>query len=369
VSEGLVVSYSSLLGGAERLLLDLVPALPGRPLLACPPGPLADGARSAGLEVHELAPRRMELRGGPREAAGAVGRIAAQARELRALRRRRPPWAVAWNMRTAMSAALAGFGGSGRGGGAVPLLFQHNDLLPSGPPAVPVRAAARRATRVIALSHAIARDLDPHGRLGERMTVSHAGVDLERFGLEPLPGGAPEVLVLGALVPWKRPELALEVAARVPEIRLLVAGAPLGVAGHELLDRMRERAARPDLAGRVELLGGLDDPRPALRRASLVLHCAPREPFGIALVEALATGRPVVAPGAEGPAEIVDQSCGRLYPPGDAEAAADAVRTLLADPAALEETAKAGRRRAEAKFGLDDARERLRRELDRLTAG
>ncbi len=365
MSEGLVVSYSPLLGGAERLLVDLAPALPGSPLLACPPGPLAHAARDAGLRVHELEPRRIELRGSARDRAGAPLRIAAQARELRGLARSRPPWAIAWNMRAAMSAALAGFGG--RRGGSPPLLFQHNDLLPRGPAAAAVRAAARRAGLVTALSAAIARDLDPRGRLRERVSVSHAGVDLERFAATPLPDGPPELLVVGAIVPWKRPDLALEVAAR-GDARLLYAGAPLGRDGEALLARMRERAARPDLAGRVEFLGGLDDPRPALRRASLVLHCAPREPFGIALVEALASGRPVVAPAAAGPLEIVDESCGRLYPPLDAGAAAAAVRELLADRARLARLADAGRERAAREFGLDAARARLREQVERLAA-
>jgi glycosyltransferase involved in cell wall biosynthesis len=199
--------------------------------------------------------------------------------------------------------------------------------------------------------------------------VSHAGVDLERFAAAPLPDGPPELLVLGAIVPWKRPDLALEVAARAGEVHVLFAGAPIDRDGEALLARLRERAGRPDLAGRVEFLGGLDDPRAALRRATLVLHCAPREPFGIALVEALASGRPVVAPAAAGPVEIVDESCGRLYRPLDVEAAAAAVRELAADSDLLAGLAAAGRRRAELEFGLDAARERLREQVERLTAG
>ena len=51
--------------------------------------------------------------------------------------------------------------------------------------------------------------------------------------------------------------------------------------------------------------GRLDDPRPALARAHCLLHCADAEPWGLALVEALAAGRPVVAADAAGPREIV----------------------------------------------------------------
>jgi glycosyltransferase involved in cell wall biosynthesis len=363
VSRGLVVSYSPLLGGAERILLDLAPAL-GRAALACPPGPLADAVVEAGLESRELRPRRLELRRSARDRLGAPLRIAAQARELRRLLGDSgPDWVVAWNMRAAMSASLA------RGRGGPPLLFQHNDFLPAGPAARAVRAAARRAEIISALSRAVARDLDPEGRLGDRLVVSHPGVDLERFPRHPLPADGRDVLVLGAVVPWKRPELALEVAARVTTARLLIAGAPLGPQDEALLGRLRERAARPDIAGRVEFLGALDDPRPALRRAALLLHCADREPFGLALVEALACGRPVVAPAAGGPVEILDESCGRLYPPGDADAAARAVAELLDDRDGLERLSDGARRRAERNFDLVESRRRFSELLERLSAG
>jgi glycosyltransferase involved in cell wall biosynthesis len=82
----------------------------------------------------------------------------------------------------------------------------------------------------------------------------------------------------------------------------------------------------------VRFLGAVDDPRTALAPAQLLLHAADREPFGLVLVEALAAGRPVVAPAAGGPLEIVTPGCGRLYPPGDAEAGAAALRAVLADP-------------------------------------
>ena len=56
----------------------------------------------------------------------------------------------------------------------------------------------------------------------------------------------------------------------------------------------------------------------ALQEHHVLLHCADREPWGLVLIEALAAGRPVVAPAAGGPLEILDRG---LYPPGDADAA------------------------------------------------
>jgi glycosyltransferase involved in cell wall biosynthesis len=209
------------------------------------------------------------------------------------------------------------------------LALQHD--LPPGPwLAAVLRLAAGRAAGIVATSQAIADATGPSGRA----EVVHPGVDAAAWALADPPPGVPRAVCVGALVPWKRPDLALEIAARVPALALDLVGAPLPGDAPAYEARLRERAAAPDLVGRVRFLGALADPRPALEPAHLLLHAADREPFGLALVEALAAGRPVVAPAAGGPREIVTEACGRLFPPGDADAGAAAVRAVLADPAA-----------------------------------
>jgi glycosyltransferase involved in cell wall biosynthesis len=353
----LFVSYTSLIGGGERILLDCATALE-RASLACPEGPLADAARRSRIRVTPLRRRRLERRGSVRDRIGAPLRTVAQAREVRrAVRELRPDVVVAWSMRELLSSVLALRGPRRR----PLLLFQHNDFLPGGAAGALVRRAARRADRVVCLSRAIALDLDPHGR----PEVLSAGVDLDRFTPGPPPAGEPEVLSLGAIVAWKRPDLALETVARVPEVRLRLAGAPLDSAGERLLQALRERAGEPDLAGRVEFSGRLDDPREALRAAGCLLHCSDAEPYGLALVEALACGLPVVAAASGGPTEIVDGSCGALFSPGDPGAAADALRSVLADPALR----TAARRRAEERYDLERTRERFRALIEELASG
>ena len=76
------------------------------------------------------------------------------------------------------------------------------------------------------------------------------------------------------------------------------------------------------------------------------------------MLQALASGRAVVAPAAGGPAEIVDESCGRLYPPGDAEAAAAALVELLSSPPLVEKLGDGGRARA-GWFEAGEARRRF----------
>ena len=289
--------------------------------MACPAGPLADAARSRGLAVLSPPLRSLELRRSLRDRAGHAARLGLHGREAAALARDLgADVVVAWGMRSllALSAALP------RRRPA--LVFAHNDLLPSAAVAAAVRAAARRADRVIALSQTVADDLDP-----ARTEVIHPGVDLDAW-TPGAPAEPPYALVLGAIEPWKRPELALEAVARVDGLRVVFAGEPIGSEGERLLERLRERAARPDLDGRVELRGRVEDPRPVLEGASVLLHCADREPFGIAMIEALAAGVPVVAPASGGPTEIVTKACGRLYPAGAAAAAAQGLRECLGRP-------------------------------------
>jgi glycosyltransferase involved in cell wall biosynthesis len=209
-----------------------------------------------------------------------------------------------------------------------------------------------------------ALELAALGRDVARLTRRQRPAVIVASGQRPLIAAAsapPRALILGALVPWKRADLALEIAARLPDLHLDVAGAAMPGDRPEFAAALRERTERPDLADRVRLLGALDDPRPAMAQAHALLHCADREPFGLALVEALAAGRPVVAPASAGPLEIVTPACGRLYAPRDADAGAVALRDVLMDPAAP----AAARARAAAFDGAAAAR-RFAAVLERL---
>ncbi len=92
-----------------------------------------------------------------------------------------------------------------------------------------------------------------------------------------------------------------------------------------------------------------------LAALDVLVHCptAP-EPFGRAVAEAMAVGRPVVAARAGGVAEIVEhENTGLLVAPGDVPGFAAATLRLLGDPALRARFGRAGRARAEALFGID----------------
>jgi glycosyltransferase involved in cell wall biosynthesis len=367
----LLIAQTGVLGGAERVLLDWSRAVASPVILACPPGPLVDAAAAAGHATVPLVERPLRRRGRSARAAADVAALAAEVARL--ARTHRPAVVVASGLRPVLAAAAVPLAGA-------PLIVVHHDL-PQPAVAAALRAASRRAIATVAASGAVAEQVRPRragahasrpvgapvrGSLprmaphdaaarttppsgegaasdsavdapttpapGDDVVVIHPGVDAAEWALPDPPPGPPRALVLGALVPWKRADLALEIAARIPELRLDVAGAPLTGDALGFEAALHARAARADLVGRVRFLGALTDPRPALTDAHALLHCADREPFGLALVEALAAGRPVAAPAGGGPLEILTPACGRLYTPGDAATGASALQALLGDP-------------------------------------
>lgn len=352
----LFASYSGVIGGAERLLIEYATALEEDCALACPDGPLAEAVQRHGLRVFPLRGRRINLRTAPRDRLLAAVRVAGHGRELRTLvRDLDPQLVVAWGMRSAIASLL---------GPTLPcpVVFHHNDMLPGELIGRLVRRASSRADRVIVPSLAAARDLDRTGSLESRLVVVPPGVEVDDFAADARPAQPPEVLVLGALSRIKQPGLALEACAlarrRHPQLRLRILGSPLEEEGEELLLTLRERALAPDLAGAVELIEHVADPRPELARATCLLHCCAREAFGLAVLEALAAARPAVAPDAGGPAEIVDESCGFRYSPGSASAAADALVALLSSPELAARMGANGRARARERFDRTSSRKR-----------
>ena len=287
----LFVTYSGLWGGSERILLDAATSAGGPAVLLCPEGALAERARAAGLPVLLARTRPLELRGGARtrparRRADLAGHAAEMRRVVRALR---PRAVVGWGMRSAIAAA-----------GALrtlpeppPLLFEHVDLLP-GPAASRPPCARRRGPRRphVVLSRAIAATSTPRARLRDRIGVAEPGIDVDRFAPAPLPAGPPTALLLGAIVGWKRPDLALEAVA------LAVASArpaprrrrPRGGGGAARRCWRRCVAGRgePDLAGRVELPRRAGRPRrragrrhlPAALRRRRAVRAGPRRGDG-----------------------------------------------------------------------------------------
>lgn len=115
----------------------------------------------------------------------------------------------------------------------------------------------------------------------------------------------------------------------------------------EYLQELQAQARELGIADRVQFLGQRADIPRLLAAADI--HSQPNtgpEPFGIAFIEALYAGLPVVTTAIGGGAEIVDESCGVLVTPDDAHALSEGLRSLITNPALRVELAVGGNIRA-----------------------
>lgn len=127
-------------------------------------------------------------------------------------------------------------------------------------------------------------------------------------------------------------------------------------------DRLRERATRPDLAGRVHFAGRRDDVPLLLRGLDVFTLPSLNEGISNTILEAMASGLPVVATRVGGNGELVEDAVtGTLVPVGDPTALAQALAAYAGDPHLRALHGKAGRQRAVDAFGLDRMVERYRR--------
>ncbi|MBX5495634.1 MAG: glycosyltransferase [Bryobacteraceae bacterium] len=201
----------------------------------------------------------------------------------------------------------------------------------------------------IAISDHTAEELVPasHGHRVQRgVWISPMGADCEGFNparrsspirtrlLEQAGGGEETVLLLyaGRLVPEKNLGLLLETmvhltAASRRDYRLLIAGDGI------LREQLREEAERR-VPGKVRMLGHVGD-REALANlyanSDIFVHPNPKEPFGIAPLEAMASGLPLVAPASGGVTVYANETNAWLAAP-DAVSFAGAIERALSDP-------------------------------------
>jgi glycosyltransferase involved in cell wall biosynthesis len=119
---------------------------------------------------------------------------------------------------------------------------------------------------------------------------------------------------------------------------------------------MRAEAERVGLADAVHLVGATADVGAYLDQADLLLCPSASESFGMAALEAMVAGVPVVGSRVGGLTEVVaDDICGRLLPVGDLDGMAEAACQILLQPGLAAAYAEAGRRIARTRFSPDGA--------------
>ena len=194
-----------------------------------------------------------------------------------------------------------------------------------------------------------------------RVRVIHVGIDPAVYRrLPPPPAGIPTILCVASLRPYKGHAVLLE-AFRLLREREVPFRCEL-VGDGPLRPELERRIAELGLQDAVKLAGALPQNQVARRLGQSSIFVLPSvvapdgqmEGIPVALMEAMAAGRPVVASDLSGIPELVqDGVSGLLVPPGDAAGIAAAVRRLIDEPGLGRELGERGREKVEREFRLD----------------
>jgi glycosyltransferase involved in cell wall biosynthesis len=360
-----IQSFLPVLGGAQRQV-DLLGPLLARQgveltvVTRRPPGTLRRELRP-GLDV-----RRM-----PGPDRGGLGSIAYTAAGTVSLARLRPdvvhvhdllsPSTIALLSRPAVRApVVAKVLSTGPGGDLDRLLRKPLGKLR-------LRAMARSFAAFVCLSDEVAAELSAHGVEEGRLRRIPNGVDAGRF--RPATGdermaerarlglGGEGVLALyaGRFGPVKRLHLLVEAVAMTPGVRLAMVGE-----GSEE-QRLRQLVEERGLADRVTLLGLTEDTAPLYRAADLYVSVSSTEGMSNSVLEAMASGLPVVTAAASGMGELVTAATGVLVEdPEDIPSFAAALTEVAGDPEPRARLGAAARERVRADYSLESVSLRLR---------
>jgi glycosyltransferase involved in cell wall biosynthesis len=161
-------------------------------------------------------------------------------------------------------------------------------------------------------------------------------------------------------------EAAPRVLAEFPEARFLLCGGTLPGMPVDHEAAVRDSIRRLRLEERVLCLGKVEEEekKDVLAATTILVHPARWEPFGIAVIEGMAVGKPVVVADAVGPSLSVEHEVsGLIVPKGQPDALAGALITLLRDPARAAEMGARGARRVVERYHAKVAAERLEQVL------
>jgi glycosyltransferase involved in cell wall biosynthesis len=210
--------------------------------------------------------------------------------------------------------------------------------------------AARLTHSFVAVSRDAARYYVETGLPAERVRTIWNGIDLDRFAFHG-PKIAGPVVVVARLSPEKGLTTLLHAASNLhkvdPKFRLEIAGD--GPCREELLGLTHELGLGPV----VKFLGNVAKVPELLSRASLFVLPSKSEGISLTLLEAMATGLPIVATAVGGnPEVVVDGQTGMLVPPENPEELATAMRRMRDNGENAQLMGRAGRRRVECFFDI-----------------
>lgn len=215
----------------------------------------------------------------------------------------------------------------------------------------------RHAAHVVAISQYCRDRLCAHlpEHLWDRIRVVPCGVDLSDYPETPSPPPmSARLLSVGRLCPQKgQTEIPAAVAAVVPQHPGL---SVVLIGDGESRAAIEREITGTATGGRVKLLGWRTNAevRRRIGETRALLLPSHAEGLPIVIMEAFAMGRPVIATRIAGVPELVDEKCGWLVEPGDAEGLAAAIgAAMAADKTTLAKMGREGRKRVAARHDVD----------------
>ncbi|MEA2313847.1 MAG: hypothetical protein QOI03_539 [Solirubrobacteraceae bacterium] len=227
----------------------------------------------------------------------------------------------------------------------------------------PSRLAIHRAEAIIAVSSWTGRQIHEDGVPAQRIFPVLNGIELSSWDPAGVDGAAirrefglgaqdPLIVQVAQLVAWKRQHLVLEALPRVleryPAARVMLVGTETArhAGGETYTEALKRQVAAAGLERQVIFTGQRRDVREILAAADVFTLPSVGEPFGLAFVEAMAMGKPVVSVRAGGTPEVVeDGKSGLLGAPDDAEQLAANLLALIDEPERRSRLGEYGRRR------------------------
>jgi glycosyltransferase involved in cell wall biosynthesis len=228
------------------------------------------------------------------------------------------------------------------------------------------RRALAKATFVFALSHYTLNAISAAVKPG-RLALAPCGVDTTLFRPNGRAHGDYLLCVARFSDERKNVDLLLRAYARLARRRPALP--ELYLVGEPPLPETMRLLHRLGIAERVRILGLRcgEELAELYRDAQLFVLSSDEEGLGIVVLEAMASGLPVVSTRCGGPeTAVVDGETGFLTPVGDVAALADAIERVLDDPALQRRMGQAGRQRVEERFSLAAAAEVFLRKYDEL---
>lgn len=344
----LYVNHTGNMSGAEKVLVEILRGLDyGRyePAVICPSqGALAAEVLGLGVEQHPLQPITARFARRPDLLLRSIAPIFRAVVELRkTIRTLAPDLIHANSVRAGIVATLAATG-TGK-----PVIWHVHDTLPSHPGSSVIRVLAllARRTQAIAVSRAAARGFCGSLPLAKKVKTIHNGVDLSKFPVKQAGDSAfresigisPQDFLVCAVgqICARKGLLELidalgQIRKRAPDVHLAIVGRVVFHHEAEYLKALHVAAAAAGVEDRVHFTGEMHNVPPVLQAADLLVLNSHDEPFGLVLIEAMASGTPVLATRVGGIPEIIsDSENGWLVEKGDTAGLASKLLELSRD--------------------------------------